>query len=133
MSRAGQVRGSTRVGPISRAAAAVVAAAVAGTLLTGAPAGAAPEQPPADGQGPAPQGRTATVTLITGDRVVVAADGSVARLVRGEGRGKTPIAVRREAGHTYVIPLDAQRLVDQGVLDRALFDVTRLIADGYDD
>ncbi|MFJ4776540.1 S8 family serine peptidase [Streptomyces sp. NPDC088762] len=78
-------------------------------------------------------GAEATVTLITGDRVVVGRDGGVVRLRHGDGREKTAFSVRREPGHTYVIPQDAQRLVADGVLDRRLFDVARLVEDGYDD
>lgn len=75
----------------------------------------------------------ATVTLITGDRVAVGADGRVVRLVRGKGREGIGFSVRREAGHTYVVPQDALRPVADGVLDRRLFDVTQLIGDRYDD
>ncbi|MFD4476758.1 S8 family serine peptidase [Streptomyces sp. NPDC058471] len=71
---------------------------------------------------------------MTGDRVVVRAGGKqVVRLIRGEGREKVAIAVRREAGHTYVVPQDAQSLISAGRLDRRLFDVTRLVGDKYDD
>lgn len=41
--------------------------------------------------------------------------------------------MRREGEHTYVIPQDALRMVADGVLDRRLFDVARLVKDGYDD
>lgn len=75
----------------------------------------------------------ATVTLITGDRVVVGGDGAVVRITQGAGREKTTFSVRRESGHTYVIPVDALRLVDDGVLDQRLFDVAQLARDGYDD
>ncbi|UQW99452.1 S8 family serine peptidase [Streptomyces sp. RerS4] len=75
----------------------------------------------------------ATVTLITGDRVVVGSDGGVVRILRGEGRERTGFSVRREAGHTYVVPQDALRMVDDGALDRRLFDVAQLVEDGYDD
>lgn len=75
----------------------------------------------------------ATVTLITGDRVAVGPDGQVVRLVRGKDREKIGFSVRRTAGHTYVVPQDALRLVADGVLDRRLFDVAQLVRDGYDD
>ncbi|WP_409062297.1 S8 family serine peptidase [Streptomyces sp. SYP-A7185] len=79
-------------------------------------------------------GKTQTVTLVTGDRVVVRAGGKqVVRLIRGKGREEVAIAVRREAGHTYVVPQDAQALIGAGRLDRRLFDVTRLVRDKYDD
>jgi hypothetical protein len=75
----------------------------------------------------------ATVTLITGDRVAVGSDGRVVRLVRGKGREGIGFSVRRAAGHTYVVPQDALRLVADGVLDRQLFDVAGLVKDGHDD
>ncbi|MCX5409510.1 S8 family peptidase [Streptomyces sp. NBC_00335] len=117
---------------------AAFAAAVTGALIAGTvPAGA---QPAPDGTGVSAKGRpkadakpSATVTLITGDRVVVKGDGSVERLVRGAGREGTAFSVRREGAHTYVVPQDALRLVADGVLDRRLFDVALLVKDGYDD
>ncbi|WP_449479916.1 S8 family serine peptidase [Streptomyces avidinii] len=75
----------------------------------------------------------ATVTLVTGDRVLVGGDGGVVQLVRGPGREGIVFSVRREAEHTYVIPRDALRMVDDGNLDRRLFDVAQLVEDGYDD
>ncbi|MFE1292225.1 S8 family serine peptidase [Streptomyces sp. NPDC058751] len=125
------------MGPRLRGGTAVLAAVMAGTLITGAaPAGDPSAQTV---NSPAQQGRkakpssTATVTLITGDRVVVGSGGRVVRLVRGKGREETGFSVRREAGHTYVIPRDALRMVADGVLDRRLFDVAQLVEDGYDD
>ncbi|HEY8981051.1 MAG TPA: S8 family serine peptidase [Streptomyces sp.] len=76
---------------------------------------------------------TPAVTLITGDRVAVGADGQVASLVRAKGREDIGFSVRRERGHTWVIPQDALRPIADGVLDRRLFDVTRLTEDGYGD
>ncbi|WP_328663601.1 S8 family serine peptidase [Streptomyces sp. NBC_00328] len=120
-----------------RARTAALAAAVAGTLIAGAaPAGIHPAQAASstaqDGT-KAKASSTATVTLITGDRVVVGSDGRVVRLVRGKGREETGFSVRREAGHTYAIPQDALRMVGDGVLDRRLFDVAQLVEDEYDD
>lgn len=122
-----------------------MAAVVSGALVTGmASADSATgrdragntgsEQRPGSGSGKAATGRTATVTLITGDKVVVAAKGGkVVRLVRGAGREQVAISVRREAGHVFVVPQDAQSLIDAGRLDRRLFDVTQLVEDKYDD
>ncbi|WP_189781218.1 S8 family peptidase [Streptomyces capitiformicae] len=123
----------------ARARTAALAAVVAGALVTGAVS--------VGGQSAQAAGSTAqdgtktrakvkppaTVTLITGDRVVVGSDGQVVRLVRGKGREKIGFSLRREAGHTYVVPQDALRLVADGVLDRQLFDVAQLVRDGYDD
>lgn len=129
-----------------KARTAALAAAVAGALITGTvSAGVQPARAAGttqDGTGDSAKGRpkaqgeakpSATVTLITGDRVVVKADGSVEQLLRGAGREGTAFSVRREGAHTYVIPQDALRLVGDGVLDRRLFDVAQLVADGYDD
>ncbi|BFO21137.1 hypothetical protein SHKM778_75250 [Streptomyces sp. KM77-8] len=74
-----------------------------------------------------------TVTLITGDKVSIAADGSVAGIERAKGREGASFSVRKADGHSFVIPGDAAQAVAQGKLDRRLFDVTRLVAYGYDD
>ncbi|MFJ9373420.1 S8 family peptidase [Streptomyces sp. NPDC101455] len=78
-------------------------------------------------------GAATRVTLITGDTVGLDSAGRVVGVDRAAGRKSVPVSVRRFAGHTYVIPLDAGRLLASGRLDRRLFDVTELVADGYDD
>ncbi|WP_345044718.1 S8 family serine peptidase [Streptomyces sannanensis] len=65
------------------------------------------------------------ITLITGDRVAVG-DGGRVEVRRGKGREGIPVRVRKADGHTLVVPLDAQRLLDTGRLDRRLFDITEL-------
>ncbi|MFF1303654.1 S8 family serine peptidase [Streptomyces sp. NPDC058307] len=75
----------------------------------------------------------ARVTLLTGDTVAVDGHGRVVEVRPGKGRGGIGYSVRHFAGHTYVVPLDATRLLGSGRLDRRLFDVTRLVEDGYDD
>ncbi|MET8977962.1 S8 family serine peptidase [Streptomyces sp. NPDC004539] len=120
------------MGTSARARAAVLAAVVA--VVAGTPAtGAATATGPAATQVGTGAGPASAVTLITGDRVTVGDDGRVASLVRAEGREKIGFSVRREAGHTYVIPQDALRPIADGVLDRRLFDVARLAEDGYGD
>ncbi|WP_327250658.1 S8 family peptidase [Streptomyces sp. NBC_01244] len=128
-----------------KARTAALAAAVTGTLVAGTVSAGATPAPAAgttaqDGTGGPAKGRakkeatpSATVTLVTGDRVVVKGDGSVEQVIRGAGREGTALSVRREGAHTYVVPQDALRLVADGVLDRRLFDVTQLVKDGYDD
>jgi subtilisin family serine protease len=84
----------------------------------------AADGPSASGPGPA------QITLITGDRLVVSADGAVtASTVR---RG-IQFTVFRHDGHVFVIPSDAAPLVAAGRLDQQLFDVTALGQAGYDD
>ncbi|NUW37412.1 S8 family serine peptidase [Nonomuraea sp. SMC257] len=74
--------------------------------------------------------RTGTVTLITGDKVVVTAAGH--RVEPGPGRQASYASQRRD-GHLYVYPSDARPLVAQGVLDERLFDVTQLLEWEYGD
>ncbi|GAB2973603.1 S8 family serine peptidase [Saccharothrix stipae] len=85
---------------------------------------------------PAPPGRADaerhTVTLVTGDRVVVAGD----RLVSvTPGRDRDGITFYRfvRDGRLHVIPRDAARPLADGKLDPRLFDVTGLVDAGYDD
>ncbi|MFC0006933.1 S8 family serine peptidase [Micromonospora siamensis] len=92
---------------------------------TAAPTSAAPAAPPG-------AGRSATVTLLTGDRVTLTAAGRAA--VRpGAGRAGIGFLVRRDRDHLTVLPQDALPLIRAGRVDRRLFDVTELIAAGYDD
>ncbi|WKX74255.1 S8 family serine peptidase [Streptomyces sp. XD-27] len=99
--------------------------------LTTAPAAAAQDRggaPAADGtRGAAAQ----WVTLLTGDRIAVDTAGRPTALKRAEGREDIPIQIRKADGHTYAVPLDAQRLVSQGRLDQRLFDLTTLTRPDY--
>ncbi|MGW0609043.1 S8 family serine peptidase [Streptomyces sp. NPDC002788] len=109
--------------------------ALAGLTATATVTSAAPIRP----AGPStvsPGGLTkpaARVTLLTGDTVRVDGNGRVVEVRPGKGRSGVGYSVRRFAGHTYVVPLDATRLLGSGRLDRRLFDVTELVKDGYDD
>ncbi|MEU9781147.1 S8 family serine peptidase [Streptomyces phaeochromogenes] len=114
-------------------------------LLAGVPGGtaqAAPAGDPADGRsGAVAEGasgvgkaqKVRTVTLVTGDRVRLDGAGKVTGVERAKGRERVPFSVRVVDGHTQVVPGDAQLLLAQGKLDTRLFDVTQLLADGYDD
>jgi subtilisin family serine protease len=72
------------------------------------------------------------VTLVTGD-VVEARDGAVVSVRPGKGRERLGFLTQRLNGHQYVLPGDAMGLLSAGRVDRSLFDVTRLLEDGYDD
>ncbi len=75
------------------------------------------------------------VTLVTGDTVTVvrAPDGTLSHLVQDPEGRYTGFEIHRSGRNTYVYPRDALPYVAAGLLDRELFDVTRLLADGYDD
>jgi subtilisin family serine protease len=83
----------------------------------------------------APAGPVRTVTLVTGDVVRVSPVGGgklAADVTRPHG---APGGVRAETiGHDlYVLPDEAMPYLAAGVLDRRLFDITELLAQGYDD
>ncbi|MGP3968931.1 S8 family serine peptidase [Streptomyces sp. 6N223] len=117
--------------------------AVAAALLTGAvlvPDGGAaspseaqtsPSGAPAataDGSGSSPR----SVTLITGDRVLLRPDGKLAGVVPAEGRERIGVHTQTIEGRLHVIPQDAYALVQNGTLDQRLFDVTELSRPAYD-
>lgn len=76
--------------------------------------------------------RTSSVTLITGDRVEVAGDGTP-RITPAAGRASMPFRVSRNKGQLRVVPGDAAALIAADRVDERLFDVTALLAHGYDD
>ena len=116
----------------------LLAVAVTATTLTALPGGAATAGPSDIGQTGAPaasaDGKTHTVTLLTGD-VVTVREHRIG-LPTGHVRPADENAVIHQScgpdGHLHVIPA---RVASQlgSVLDPDLFDVTTLIADGYDD
>jgi subtilisin family serine protease len=84
-----------------------------------------------------PESPSATVTLITGDKVHVRtlANGQTAAVVQPAPRrdGTVPrFHVSTRDGQTYVVPSDVGPLLPD-VLDSALFNVTGLVEQGYDD
>lgn len=82
-----------------------------------------------------PEPPTYPLTLVTGDELVVErlADGRQAITVDPAARTEAvSFETVESGGQTYVFPSDAAPLVPE-VLDRELFNVTRLIADGYAD
>ena len=77
-----------------------------------------------------------TVTLVTGDvvRVSTGTDGRQAVTLQPRPDGTIPqAAINQAGGHLYVVPFEAMGLLAAKRLDRDLFDVTALVADGYDD
>ncbi|HEX8629362.1 MAG TPA: S8 family serine peptidase, partial [Catenuloplanes sp.] len=119
----------------------VPVALVAGLLAapvsaTGTPGMAAPPGPLriASGTAVGPDSGGHTVTLLTGDKVTLAApDATAASVQRAKGREKVSFGVFSGGGRLYVIPSDAQNLIRAGKVDRRLFDVTGLIKAGYHD
>ncbi|MEJ3742588.1 S8 family serine peptidase [Actinomycetes bacterium KLBMP 9797] len=110
------------------------AALLAASSLEPAPASAGSAAGAPGGEGTTKQ-PARTVTLITGDRVGVAADGEFVEVTPAAGRqrGAVRFSVQRQRGHLIVVPSDAARLVAAGRVDLRLFDVTTLVDFGYDD
>ncbi|HWO59590.1 MAG TPA: S8 family serine peptidase, partial [Umezawaea sp.] len=77
-------------------------------------------------------GGAGSVTLITGDRVVLDGTGG-GTVVRAAGRDNVVFTTSTEQGHLFVIPADARRAVASGRVDKRLFDVTELVESRYDD
>ncbi|MGJ6965819.1 S8 family serine peptidase [Streptosporangium sp. G11] len=78
---------------------------------------------------------TRTITLITGDKVTVRSGGTETgtTVVRGPGGEPVGAHVTTVGADTYVYPDSAMPYVSAGLLDKRLFNVTRLLADDYDD
>ena len=112
-----------------RAGFAVLSLLVAGVLFAPSTAHAAPAPAPE----PVTEGQARTVTLISGDRVLVTADGRSAGRVPGSGRAEVALVSRYVDGRLSVVPVDALPLLNDDRLDPRLFDVTGLLAAGYDD
>ncbi|MEU0098857.1 S8 family peptidase [Streptomyces sp. NPDC006267] len=115
----------------TRAYALVAAASVALTAGTTGPAsgrtGGSDPASPVTAKAAAAGGRTVhTVTLITGDRVLLDAEGRVGGIERAKGREAVPFFTEIHEGRTHVVPRDARQLIADGRLDRRLFDVTGL-------
>ncbi|MBP2477799.1 hypothetical protein JOF53_006671 [Crossiella equi] len=102
----------------------------AALLATGLPAAAAPEPAPAAAPAPGPQ---RTLTLVTGDRVAVAADGVPTGFEPAPERAGTRYRRWLERGQWFVRPLDADPLVRSGRVDGRLFNISLLLEAGYED
>ncbi|MGK5440923.1 S8 family serine peptidase [Micromonospora sp. URMC 105] len=122
--------------------AAVVSAALAATggspaFAAGAGSAATPRPTPTAPTGasdlPTPPG-THSVTLITGDVVTTrrTANGGTVDVRRPDGT-PAPVRVVESGDDLYVYPQSVLPYLAAGNLDKRLFNVTRLIADGYGD
>ncbi|MFD9573945.1 S8 family serine peptidase [Streptomyces sp. NPDC059982] len=128
--------------PISRTAlGAATAAALAVTAVgpsAAQPADGAPGKRPLVGSAEAGRQPAApvTVTLVTGDRILVSTDasGRTAATAMPRGNGAQPVVQTRQSGQDlYVYPESAAGALAAGTVDPQLFNVTGLIRQGYDD
>ncbi|BCJ60903.1 serine protease [Micromonospora endophytica] len=76
--------------------------------------------------------QAATVTLITGDRVSRDRSGRVT-IHPSKDRASIRFSRYEINGELHVVPADAVPLIGSGVLDRRLFNITKLIEYGYHD
>jgi subtilisin family serine protease len=114
--------------------------AVTGVTPSGAadaPSGGAAGKRPIVGDGvSAKGGKQTTVTLVTGDKVLVSTDrsGQSSAVVLPREDGTRPTVQTYQKGKDlYVYPDDAARAIAEGKVDEQLFNVTGLIRQGYDD
>ncbi|MFE9813308.1 S8 family serine peptidase [Streptomyces sp. NPDC005548] len=122
-----------RPGPIALAA---IAALTIGVIpATAAVPGDTGRVPTAGAVQPSGSSGSHSVTLITGDKVTIstAPDGTAVRSFEGPDGNATGFHTSVIDGSTYVYPDAALPYVSTGKLDKQLFNVTRLLADGYDD
>ncbi len=113
---------------------AVATACLAAAGLTAAGGGALAARP--HQAAPSRTRSVATITLVTGDRVrvVTRADGHQdATLVPDQTDRRPGGYTLRKGEDVYIVPFEALPYLRAGRLDPALFDVTRLLADGFGD
>ncbi|MFD4690434.1 S8 family serine peptidase [Streptomyces sp. NPDC058463] len=127
--------------PISRTALGAATAAVLAVTAI-APSVAAPQDDstamrPLTGSAAATgEDAPVTVTLVTGDKILVSTDGSGAASATALPRedGSVPLVQTRQTGKDlYVYPESAVTALASGTVDEELFNVTGLIRQGYDD
>ncbi|MFJ2478234.1 S8 family peptidase [Streptomyces sp. NPDC087659] len=79
-----------------------------------------------------PVSAPSTVVLINGDKVAVTGTGaSMAMTLEGADGGPVPAYTTTLDGDTYVYPHSVMPYVSSGILDKSLFNVTQLLAEGY--
>ncbi|MFF4755370.1 S8 family peptidase [Streptomyces sp. NPDC002514] len=131
------------MGPITRialGAATAAVLAVSGVAPSGAadtpPDGASAKRPVIGSGTSAKGGGQVTVTLVTGDKVLVTTDssGHSSAAVLPREDGTQPMAQSYQMGKDlYVYPEGASQAIAEGKVDEQLFNVTGLIRQGYDD
>ena len=118
--------------PRARRIAGVLVGVLIGATSAGVPGNAAPALPAAA----ASAATTTRITLITGDvvQLTAAGGGKTAATVRpAPGREGITFHTLEVDGGLRVVPSDAIPLLDSGRVDAELFDVERLVAQGYGD
>lgn len=103
--------------------------------VTAIPASADPPAPTAQPTLPVQVDSAKVVTLLTGDKVQVSPAGSGRSSVRfvPADAAHAGYETRTVGKDLYVVPDSAARLVNNGKVDQALFNVSGLIRQGYDD
>ncbi len=122
---------------LSALSAITVAGALVFAQITGATATPPPPIPkPTSNLTPSPKPKTSSITLLTGDQVkVVQQQGQPDQVsfVPGKGSRSGTASVLRNGNHVYALPPGIAPQIATGRLDKDLFDVTTLLAAGYDD
>ncbi|NGO80180.1 S8 family serine peptidase [Streptomyces sp. YC504] len=119
---------------VATAAVCTVLAVTAAVPAVSSPVQAATAAGAAMADGPAEQPRT--LTLVTGETLSVSSDaeGRTTATLLNDGQGRAPdVTARYMDGELHVIPDTAVPYIAEGRLDPELFNVTKLIAYGYDD
>lgn len=130
--------------PISRTALGAATAAVLAVTAVGPTAAQPADGAPGAGKRPLVGSEAAgkqpttpvTVTLVTGDRILVSTDaaGRTAATAMPRTDGSQPLVQTRQSGQDlYVYPEGAVRALAAGTVDPELFNVTGLVRQGYDD
>ncbi|MFE6082102.1 S8 family serine peptidase [Streptomyces virginiae] len=130
--------------PISRTALGAATAAVLAVTAVGPTAAQPADGAPGAGKRPLVGSEAAgkqpttpvTVTLVTGDRILVSTDaaGRTAATAMPRTDGSQPLVQTRQSGRDlYVYPEGAVRALAAGTVDPELFNVTGLVRQGYDD
>ncbi|MFD4761894.1 S8 family serine peptidase [Streptomyces sp. NPDC058439] len=131
------MRSITRMalGTATAAVLAVTAVAPSGAADT-PPDGASGKRPIVGSKTAATGGKQVTVTLVTGDKVLVTTDesGRSSAAVLPRKDGTQPMVQTYQRGKDlYVYPEGASQAIAEGKVDEQLFNVTGLIRQGYDD